>query len=143
MLTTYERRLILSYLINAVRHLHRGTSDMKALSEWVSVNSALLGLKSLLVELCRARTRRGKPRGSLSKNESGEVRDLLTVRCIRRSTQGPGADLLAALTPGDSAVVHRMAEVLRRLEDSEALTALLRTECDAKPDRPQPIGFYP
>ena len=97
----------------------------------------------MLVELCRARTRRGKPKGGLSKNESGEVRDPLTMRGTRRGTQSPGADVLVALTPGDFAVVHRMAEVLGRLEDSEALTAMLRAECSAKPDRPQPIRFYP
>ena len=54
-----------------------------------------------------------------------------------------GLARLAALTPGDFAVVHRKAEVLGRLGDSEALTAMLRAECDAKPGRLQPIGFSP
>ena len=48
---------------------------------------------------------------------------------------------LAALTPGDFAVVRRKAELLGRLQEPEALSAMLRAECDAKPDRPQTIGF--
>ena len=50
---------------------------------------------------------------------------------------------LAALTPGDFAVVSRKAEILGRLQDPEELAAMLRAECDAKPDRPRPIGFRP
>ena len=50
---------------------------------------------------------------------------------------------LAALTPGDFAVVHRKAEILGRLQEPEALAAMLRAECDAKPDRPRAIGFRP
>ena len=50
---------------------------------------------------------------------------------------------LAALTPGDFAVVHRKAEVLGKLGDRQALADMLRAECDAKPDRPRPIGFRP
>ena len=49
---------------------------------------------------------------------------------------------LAALTPGDFAVVRRQAEVLGRLQEPEALSAMLRAECDAKPDRPRAIGFH-
>ena len=48
---------------------------------------------------------------------------------------------LTALTPGDFAVVRRKAALLGRLQDANALTEMLRTECDAKPDRPRPIGF--
>ena len=50
---------------------------------------------------------------------------------------------LTALTPGDFAVVRRKAEILGRLQQSEALVAMLYAECDAKPGRPRPIGFVP
>ena len=56
-------------------------------------------------------------------------------------TPPAGLTRLAALTPGDFAVVRRKATVLGRLDDAPALAAMLRAECDAKPDRPQPIGF--
>ena len=52
-----------------------------------------------------------------------------------------GLTRLTALTPGDFAVVRRRADALGRLEDPEALSAMLREECNAKPDRPRPIGF--
>lgn len=48
---------------------------------------------------------------------------------------------LAALTPGDFAVVRRRAEILGKLGEPESLVAMLRAECDVKPDRPKPIGF--
>ena len=48
---------------------------------------------------------------------------------------------LAALTPGDFAVVRRRAEILGKLGEAESLVHMLRAECDAKPDRPRPIGF--
>ena len=54
-----------------------------------------------------------------------------------------GVAALAALTPGDFAVVRRKAEVLGCLEEPEALAAMLRAECDAKPDSPRAIGFRP
>ena len=54
-----------------------------------------------------------------------------------------GVTALAALTPGDFAVVRRKAEVLDCLEEPEALAAMLRAECDAKPDSPRAIGFRP
>ena len=54
-----------------------------------------------------------------------------------------GVTDLAALTPGDFAVVHREAEILGKLGDPEALAAMLRAECEAKPDRLRPIGFRP
>ncbi len=50
---------------------------------------------------------------------------------------------LTALTPGDFAVVRKQAEVLDCLGEPEALAAMLRAECDAKPDCPRPIGFRP
>ena len=50
---------------------------------------------------------------------------------------------LTALTPGDFAVVHRKAAILDRLSEPETLAAMLRDECDAKPDRPRAIGFRP
>jgi len=40
-------------------------------------------------------------------------------------------------------VVRRKAEILDRLHEPEALVAMLREECDAKPDRPRAIGFRP
>ena len=58
-------------------------------------------------------------------------------------TPPPQIRSLAALTPGDFAVVSRKAEILGRLQDPEELAAMLRAECDAKPDRPRPIGFRP
>ena len=54
-----------------------------------------------------------------------------------------GVTNLAALTPGDFAVVRRKAEILGKLGEPEALAAMLREECDVKPDRPRPIGFRP
>ena len=54
-----------------------------------------------------------------------------------------GLSDLAALTPGDFAVVRRKAEILGRLEEPEAIAAMLREECDAKPDRARAIGFRP
>ena len=50
---------------------------------------------------------------------------------------------LTALTPGDFAVVRRKAEILGRLQEPDALVAMLHAECDAKPDRPRAIGFRP
>ena len=52
-----------------------------------------------------------------------------------------GLKSLTALTPGDFAVVRRKAALLGRLDDAEALTGMLRAECDAKPGRPRAIGF--
>ena len=49
--------------------------------------------------------------------------------------------VLRVLTPGDFAVVRRKAAVLGQLRDAQALTAMLRAECDAKPDRSTAIGF--
>ncbi len=48
---------------------------------------------------------------------------------------------LAGLTPGDFAVVRRKAEILDCLQDPQALSKMLREECEAKPDRPRPAGF--
>ncbi len=48
---------------------------------------------------------------------------------------------LAALTPGDFAVVRSRGEILGVLHDAEALVEMLRAECAAKPERPYPIGF--
>ena len=48
---------------------------------------------------------------------------------------------LTTLTPGDFAVVRRKAEVLRQLEDPQALTAMLCAECDAKREGMRGIGF--
>ena len=54
-----------------------------------------------------------------------------------------GVTDLAALTPGDFAVVHRKAWFLGNHGEPEALADMLRAECEAKPDRPRPIGFRP
>ena len=48
---------------------------------------------------------------------------------------------LAALTPGDFAVVHRKAEILGLSREPAALARMLEAECDAKPDRPRGVGF--
>ena len=48
---------------------------------------------------------------------------------------------LAALTPGDFAVVHRKAEILGLSREPPALARMLEAECDAKPDRPRGVGF--
>ena len=53
------------------------------------------------------------------------------------------ATALTALTPGDFAVVRRKAELVGRLEEPDALAAMLSAECAAKPDRPRPVGFRP
>ena len=52
-----------------------------------------------------------------------------------------GLASFATLTPGDFAVVHRKAEILGQLEDPQALTAMLRAECDAKREGTRGIGF--
>ena len=48
---------------------------------------------------------------------------------------------LTGVTPGDFAVVRRRAEILGKLEDANALAAMLREERDAKPDQSRRIGF--
>ena len=53
-----------------------------------------------------------------------------------------GLNSIAALTPGDFAVVRKKAEILGYLEQPEVLAEMLRAECEAKPNRPKSIGFY-
>ncbi len=80
--TTYEKRLVLSYLTNAVRRLHRGSSEsreLRGLFEWVSENSRLLPAGSSLVELCKEGARRRKSGGGPSKDQSDALRDRLTT----------------------------------------------------------------
>ena len=48
---------------------------------------------------------------------------------------------LSGATPGDFAVVRRRAEILGKLGNVKSLAAMLREECNAKPDRPKRIGF--
>ena len=48
---------------------------------------------------------------------------------------------LNALTPGDFPVVRRKAEITGQLDDTDALVAMLKAECDAKPNRPGGMGF--
>ncbi|MDE0507687.1 MAG: AAA family ATPase [Gammaproteobacteria bacterium] len=52
-----------------------------------------------------------------------------------------GLNLISALTPGDFAVVRKKADVLGCLGEPDTLAAMLRAECDAKPNRPKSIGF--
>ena len=54
-----------------------------------------------------------------------------------------GLASLGNLTPGDFAVVRRKAELLGEADDPDALLAMLRDECEAKPGRSRPIGFRP
>ncbi|MCY3876538.1 MAG: AAA family ATPase, partial [Rhodobacteraceae bacterium] len=49
--------------------------------------------------------------------------------------------MLATLTPGDFAVVHRKAGALGLLQNPDALAGMLQAECAVKPDRPRVIGF--
>lgn len=53
-----------------------------------------------------------------------------------------GLNSIAALTPGDFAVVRKKAEILGYLQEPEVLAEMLRAECEAKPNRPKSIGFY-
>ena len=48
---------------------------------------------------------------------------------------------LAALTPGDFAVVRRKAEILDFLSDPCALMGMLHAECEAKPNWSRRVGF--
>ena len=52
-----------------------------------------------------------------------------------------GLNLISGLTPGDFAVVRKKADVLGCLGEPDTLAAMLRAECDAKPNRPKSIGF--
>lgn len=53
-----------------------------------------------------------------------------------------GLNSIAALTPGDFAVVRKKAEILGYLQEPEVLAEMLRAECEAKPNRPKSIGFH-
>ena len=56
-------------------------------------------------------------------------------------TPPPGVATLANLTPGDFALVHRQAKFRGCLHDPQALAALLRAECAAKPGQTGHLGF--
>ncbi len=71
----------------------------------------------------------------------GPEQAMAAFRTFFALTPPPGIAALSGLTPGDFAVVRRKADVLDRLGDTEALAAMLRAECEAKPDRPREIGF--
>ena len=52
-----------------------------------------------------------------------------------------GVAALRNLTPGDFPVVRRRAEILRTLDDADALLRMLCDECEAKEDAPRSMGF--
>lgn len=52
-----------------------------------------------------------------------------------------GLGSLQVLTPGDFATARHKAEILGQLEDPSALYALLKAECEAKPNPSRPVGF--
>ena len=52
-----------------------------------------------------------------------------------------GVAALRNLTPGDFPVVRRRAEILRTLDDADALLRMLCAECEAKEDAPRSMGF--
>ena len=56
-------------------------------------------------------------------------------------TPPAGLGSLQVLTPGDFAVARHKAEILGHLDDSDALYALLKAECEAKPNQSRPVGF--
>ena len=58
-------------------------------------------------------------------------------------TPPAGLAALTAFTPGDFAVVRRKVEILDLLHKPKALGAMLRDECESKPNRPRTIGFRP
>ena len=71
----------------------------------------------------------------------GPEQAMAAFRTFFGLTPPPGITRLANLTPGDFAVVRRKAETLEKLGDAEALAAMLREECEAKPNCPTAIGF--
>ena len=71
----------------------------------------------------------------------GPEQAMAAFRTFFGLTPPPGITRLANLTPGDFAVVRRKAEILEKLGDAEALAAMLREECEAKPNCPTAIGF--
>ena len=44
-------------------------------------------------------------------------------------------------TPGDFAIARQKAEILGHLNKPDSFYALLKSECQAKPNQPRPIGF--
>ncbi len=62
-------------------------------------------------------------------------------RCYFGLEPPAGLRDLAALTPGDFALVRRKAEILDLLGEPESLAEMLRKECEAKPGTPQVVGF--
>ena len=71
----------------------------------------------------------------------GSAQVMAAFRTFFDLTPPPEITDLAILTPGDFAVVRRKAEILDKLGDPDALAAMLREECEAKPDCPTAIGF--
>ena len=53
----------------------------------------------------------------------------------------PAVAALRVLTPGDFEVVRLKAAVMGQLDDAAALAAMLRAECEAKPDQAGAVGF--
>ena len=79
MLTAYEQHLVLSYLTNAVRRLHRRSPESKELFGWISENSELLPVGSSLGELCEEGARCRKSRGNPSRDQWDALRGRLTT----------------------------------------------------------------
>ena len=77
MLTTYEQRLVLTYLANAVSRLHRDSPEARELAGWVSENADRMGLATPAIELCQKRPRCRKPKSGLSKGQCADLRTLL------------------------------------------------------------------
>ena len=71
----------------------------------------------------------------------GPEQAMAAFRTFFGLTPPQGITRLTNLTPGDFAAVGRKAEILEKLGDAEALAAMLREECGAKPNCPAVIGF--
>ena len=75
MLTSYERRLVLSYLANATSRLDRDSPEARELVDWVMENGDVLGLTTSELEPLRERPAAPKSRSGLSKGQWQDLRD--------------------------------------------------------------------
>ena len=119
MFTAYECRLVFTYLVNAVRHLQRCTSETKALFEWVLEKSDLLRPGSSLVDLCQERAGWKKSKGSRSKDQSDDLHEqfingvqggVRRVRANRFALRLCGLGREMRLTPADVAILEIMIQ---------------------------------